>query len=303
MAASFGVDIQQITQRVRERLEGETLTDFFSEGEDRNIRMVFPEIHLDDLGDMPVQTENGAMLRLRDIAQMTRRESPGVIQRHNQSRVVTVTAHLTEGVSLDQATDRIMAGLNAMSLPPGYQFRLGSAEASRRESFDQLRFALILSIILVYMVMASLFESLRHPFTILLTLPLAGIGVVFTFLLAGEPFSVMALIGVVMLGGIAVNNAIILVDYIGRLRSVGMDRRRAVLQAARDRLRPILMTSLTTILALLPLTLGIGEGAQLRAPMALAIIGGLVSSTLLTLVVIPVVYELLDGREETGDSA
>jgi HAE1 family hydrophobic/amphiphilic exporter-1 len=300
LAASFGVDLQQIAQRIRERLEGEVATDFFSEGEDRNIRVVFPRARLEDLNNLPVQTSNGAVLRLRDIARLVPGEGPKTIQRHNQSRIVAVTAHLAQGVTLDQATDRILRALDAVPLPAGYQFRVGGAEASRRESFDQLRFALILSILLVYMVMASLFESLRHPFTILLTLPLAGVGVVFAFLLAGEPFSVMALIGVVMLGGIAVNNAIILVDYINRLRAGGLARREAVLRAGRDRLRPILMTSLTTILALLPLTIGLGEGARLRAPMALAVIGGLVTSTLLTLVVIPVVYELLDGREKPG---
>jgi HAE1 family hydrophobic/amphiphilic exporter-1 len=145
------------------------------------------------------------------------------------------------------------------------------------------------------MVMAALFESLLHPFTILLTLPLAGVGVVFAFLLIGEPLSVMAYIGIILLVGIAVDNAIVLIDYINRLRSDGMPRREAILQGGRDRLRPILMTTATTILGLLPLTIGIGEGARLRAPMAIAVIGGMVTSTLLTLVVIPVVYELIDG--------
>ncbi|MCG8603857.1 efflux RND transporter permease subunit, partial [bacterium] len=159
----------------------------------------------------------------------------------------------------------------------------------------QMKFALILSIVLVYMVLASLFESLVHPFTIILTLPLAGVGVVFAFLLVGEPLSVMAYIGVIMLAGIAANDSIVLVDYVNRLRASGKARREAVLQAGRDRLRPILITSATTILALLPLTIGLGEGARLRAPMAIAVIGGLVTSTLLTLVVIPVVYELIDS--------
>jgi HAE1 family hydrophobic/amphiphilic exporter-1 len=140
-----------------------------------------------------------------------------------------------------------------------------------------------------------LFESLLHPFTILLTLPFAGVGVVFSLLLAGEPLSVMAYIGVILLAGIAVNNAIVLVDYINRLRAAGMARREAILQAGRDRLRPILMTTATTILALAPLAIGLGEGARLRAPMAIAVIGGLITSTILTLVVIPVVYELIDG--------
>lgn len=300
LAASFGIDIQQLAQQIRQRLEGDVATDFFSDGDSRNVRVAFPRARLDDLNDLPIKTGNGAVLRLRDIAELKPGAGPRLIQRSNQSRIETVTAQLIEGASLSQTTDQLLRALDAVPLPTGYQFRMGGAEASRRESFGQLRFALLLSILLVYMVMASLFESLRHPFTILLTLPLAGIGVVFAFWLTGTSFNVMALIGVVMLGGIAVNNAIILVDYINRLRANGLARREAVLQAAHNRLRPILMTTLTTILALLPLTFGIGEGAQLRAPMALAVVGGLISSTLLTLVVIPVVYELLDGRNKSG---
>lgn len=300
LAASFGLDVQQIGQRIRERLAGDVVADFYSEGEDRNIRVAFPTVSLVELSNLPIQTSDGATLRLRDIAALTPGEGPRTIQRHNQSRIVTVTAQLADGVTLDRATDRINLALVAIPLPSGYHIRLAGAEENRQESFGELRFALILSIILVYMVMASLFESLTHPFTILLTLPLAGVGVVFAFYLTGEPFSVMALIGVVMLGGIAVNSAIILVDYINRLRAGGAPRREAVLLAARDRLRPILMTSATTVLALLPLTIGLGEGARLRAPMAIAVIGGMVTSTLLTLVVIPVVYEALDrlGRQD-----
>jgi HAE1 family hydrophobic/amphiphilic exporter-1 len=174
-------------------------------------------------------------------------------------------------------------------------------EESRQQSFSELKFALLLSIVLVYMILASLFESFLHPFTIMLTLPLAGVGVVLAFWIVGEPMSIMAYIGVIMLAGIAVNDSIILVDYIGRLRLDGLPRREAILQAGKDRLRPILITSATTILALLPLTIGLGEGAKLRAPMAIAVIGGLVTSTILTLIVIPVVYELIDGLKRNPE--
>jgi len=189
------------------------------------------------------------------------------------------------------AVDRIIA---TMSLQPDYELRFAGEEASREESFDQMKFALILSIILVYMVMAGSFESLLHPFTILFTLPFAGVGVVFSLLLAGEPFSLMAYIGLILLAGIAVDNAIVLIDYINRLREAGMPRREAILQGGRDRLRPILMTTATTILGLAPLAIGLGEGARLRAPMAISVVGGLVTSTIMTLIVIPVVYELID---------
>ena len=161
-----------------------------------------------------------------------------------------------------------------------------------------LTFALILSIILVYMVMASQFESLIHPFTILLTIPLAMVGAVVTFFIIGHPFNIMAYIGMIMLAGIAVNDSIILVDKINQLRNDGMPKRKAIVEAGMQRIRPIIMTSLTTILALLPLTFGFGESAELRSPMAWAVVGGLVSATLLTLVVIPCVYDVLDFRKD-----
>jgi HAE1 family hydrophobic/amphiphilic exporter-1 len=147
-------------------------------------------------------------------------------------------------------------------------------------------------------VLASQFESLLHPFTILLTIPLAGVGAVFIFLLLGKSLNIMAFIGIIMLAGIAVNDSIILVDAINQLKKEGVSRWDAIVEAGQRRIRPIIMTSLTTILALLPLTFGFGEGAALRSPMALAVIGGLVTSTLLTLIVIPCVYFVMDGVRE-----
>lgn len=159
---------------------------------------------------------------------------------------------------------------------------------------SNLTFALMLSLVLVFMVLAAQFESVIQPFVIMLTIPLAGVGTVFTFFFLGKTLNMMAYIGIIMLGGIAVNNAILLIDRINQLRESGIQKKEAIVLAGTQRIRPILMTSLTTILALLPLTIGIGESASLRAPMALAVIGGLVSSTLLTLVVIPCVYWVFD---------
>jgi HAE1 family hydrophobic/amphiphilic exporter-1 len=160
---------------------------------------------------------------------------------------------------------------------------------------SNLTFALILSLVLVFMVLAAQFESIIQPFVIMLTIPLAGVGTILTFVLLGKSLNMMAYIGIIMLGGIAVNNAIILIDRINQLREDGKNKKEAIALAGSQRIRPILMTSLTTILALLPLTIGIGESASLRAPMALAVIGGLVSSTLLTLIVIPCVYWVFDS--------
>lgn len=295
LAANFGLDIQQIGQMVGQRLSGEVATNFYSAGNERDVRVVFSQMTLRELENLSIQTPNGALVRLSDIAELVPAAGPQTILRHNQSRVAHVTAHLQKGVKLSDAIAQVEAVLRNFAAPAGYQLSFAGEEASRQESFSQMKFALILSIVLVYMVLASLFESLVHPFTILLTLPLAGVGVVFGFLLVGEPLSVMAYIGVIMLAGIAANNAIVLVDCIVRFRAEGMARREAIMQASRDRLRPILMNTAANILALLPLTIGIGESAKLRAPMAIAVIGGLVSSTILTLVVIPVVYELIDG--------
>jgi HAE1 family hydrophobic/amphiphilic exporter-1 len=220
--------------------------------------------------------------------------APKEIIRTNQNRVGQVTAQIRSDVSFNKVVSDLNAQFAQITLPPGYYIRQAGEETKRQESMGNLRFALILSLILVYMVMASQFESLIHPFTIILTVPLAAVGTILLFFFMGESMNIMALIGLVMLIGIAVNNSIILVDAILQLRRGGLTRTEAILQAGHQRIRPILMTSLTTILALLPLTFGFGESASLRAPMALAVIGGLFTSTTLTLIVIPCVYDVLD---------
>jgi HAE1 family hydrophobic/amphiphilic exporter-1 len=196
------------------------------------------------------------------------------------------------------------AALRDIPLPRDYSFSVTGEEKLRRESFGHLWFALLLAVLLVYMVMASQFESLRHPFVILLTIPLAMVGAVILLMMLSLPLNIMSFIGMIMLAGIAVNDSIILVDLVNRLRREGEEMESAIIKAGQLRIRPIIMTSATTILALFPLTLGIGEGAALRAPLAVAVIGGLVTSTLLTLVVIPAVYRILGGRmkrlEEKG---
>jgi HAE1 family hydrophobic/amphiphilic exporter-1 len=209
-------------------------------------------------------------------------------------RAAVVTAHKREGRPFDHAIREINDRLALLDIPPDYRLAIAGEEAKRQEEFSDLRFALILSVILVYMVLASQFESLIHPFAILLTIPLAGVGAVLIFFMLGRPLSIMAYIGIIMLVGIAVNDSIILIDAINRLRREGIAKGEAIVAAGRMRIRPIIMTSATTILALLPLTLGFGEGASLRSPMALAVIGGLVTSTILTLIVIPCVYSVLD---------
>jgi HAE1 family hydrophobic/amphiphilic exporter-1 len=199
----------------------------------------------------------------------------------------------------DQPLDKVIrdaeTSLRSVALPSDYKLEFTGEELKRRESMSNLTFALVLSLVLVFMVLASQFESILQPFIVMLTIPLAGVGTVLTFFILGKPLNMMAYIGIIMLAGIAVNNAIILIDRINQLRESGTPKKDAIILAGAQRIRPILMTSITTILALLPLTIGIGESASLRSPMALAVIGGLFSSTILTLIVIPCVYWIVDS--------
>jgi HAE1 family hydrophobic/amphiphilic exporter-1 len=199
------------------------------------------------------------------------------------------------GRAFDKVINEAGTSLKSVALPVNYKMEFTGEELKRKESMSNLTFALILSLVLVFMVLAAQFESVIQPLVIMLTIPLAGVGTILTFLLLGKSLNMMAYIGIIMLGGIAVNNAILLIDRINQLREEGNNKKEAISLAGSQRIRPILMTSLTTILALLPLTIGIGESASLRAPMALAVIGGLVSSTLLTLIVIPCVYWVFDS--------
>ncbi|MDP4224302.1 MAG: efflux RND transporter permease subunit, partial [Bacteroidota bacterium] len=224
--------------------------------------------------------------------------SPKEITRRKQSRTFYIYAMVNGNKTFDKKFKEAGLSLKAVTLPVDYKMEFTGEELKRKESMSNLTFALILSLILVFMVLAAQFESVIQPFVIMLTIPLAGVGTIFTFFLLGKSLNMMAYIGIIMLGGIAVTNAILLVDRINQLREQGIGKKDAVVLAGSQRIRPILMTSLTTILALLPLTIGIGESASLRAPMALAVIGGLVSSTLLTLIVIPCVYWVFDNLSE-----
>ncbi len=236
-------------------------------------------------------------IRLGQIADVTISRGPGEIHRIRSQRAAVVSANLT-GRDLNSVSEDIRAGLARLrpELPADVTVGLGGQNEEIATSYRSLMFALSLAIFLVYLVMASQFESLVHPFIILFTVPLALVGVVFALGLTGTTVSVVVLLGVIVLAGIVVNNAIVLVDYANQLRDQGMPKREALVEAGRVRLRPIVMTTLTTVLGLLPMSFGWGEGAEVRAPMAISVMGGLIFSTLLTLVLIPVMYELLDRK-------
>jgi len=292
-AGMHNININTVISQIQDQLEGKSAGQLEKDGEMRDITIKVPEKGLSEIYDLIINSGDQEF-RLSEIADISFGVSPREIYRRNQNRTGRVTAMMDKGLALDHVAAEIREAAATIDLPPNYRILVTGEEEKRQESVSNLSFALLLSIILVYMVMASQFESLIHPFTILLTIPLALVGSIITFLLLGKTFNIMALIGVIMLAGIAVNNSIILVDRINQLKRDGLSRRDAILQAGQQRIRPIIMTSLTTILALLPLTFGFGESATLRSPMALAVIGGLVTSTLLTLIVIPCVYDILD---------
>jgi HAE1 family hydrophobic/amphiphilic exporter-1 len=296
-AGLHNISVSSISSQIKDQLMGKDAGTWEYEGEMKDLTLHLPHVSQSRFEDMTLRSGT-EVIRLDEIAQIRTVRAPKEIHRTNQTRIGKVTSQIKKGKPFDHVVQEIQKELDGIDFPPDYRAQITGEEQKRQDALRNLSFALILSVILVYMVLASQFESLIHPFTILLTIPLAGVGAVFLFFILGRSLNVMALIGLIMLVGIAVNDAIILIDAIKQLRKEGLDRRSAILEAGQRRIRPIIMTSLTTILALLPLTFGFGEGAALRSPMALAVIGGLVTSTLLTLIVIPCVYFILDQFRE-----
>jgi len=300
----YNVSVENVVNQVKSYLSGAQAGTFEKEGEIKDITVKLEEISLNQLKDLMI-TAGSVKVPLSEISSVRIVTSPREITRHNQSRTAYLYAMVKKDVPFDKVIKDAREALKEISLPPDYRISFTGEEMKRKESMENLSFALVLAVVLVFMVLAAQFESLIQPFVIMLTIPLAGAGSVLTFLILGRSLNMMAYIGIIMLGGIAVNNAIILIDRINQLREGGLGKRDAIITAGTQRIRPIIMTSLTTILALLPLTLGFGESASLRSPMAIAVIGGLVTSTLLTLVVIPCFYWMVDsaGSFLTGKKA
>jgi len=296
-ASYYGVSVESIISQLQSYLEGTEAGDFEQGGELKDISVRLEEIPLGKLQDLLINA-GSVTVPLSELASIEKVNAPRQINRSNQVRTAYVYAMVDEDIPFDHIVRNAEENLAGISLPVDYRTIITGEELKRKESMENLTFALILSIILVYMVLASQFESLIHPFVILLTIPLSVVGSVWLFFLMGKTLNIMAYIGIIMLAGIAVNDSIILIDRINQLKKEGLNRKQAIIEAGVQRIRPIIMTSLTTILALLPLTFGFGESASLRSPMALAVIGGLLTSTTLTLVVIPCVYWTLDALKD-----
>ena len=297
-AGLFNIQVNSVSSQLQDQLIGRDAGQWDYKGELKNLTVKLPDVTKSELENMVIRV-SGQQVRLSEIAEISVENAPREIHRRNQTRIGKISAHMVKGRHFDQVVRQIEEKISEVDFPAEYRAEVTGEEQKRKEAMSNLTFALLLSVVLVYMVLASQFESLLHPFTILLTIPLAGVGAVAIFLILGHSFNIMAYIGIIMLAGIAVNDSIILVDTINRLKEAGHDRMDAIIEAGKRRIRPIIMTSLTTVLALLPLTLGFGEGAALRSPMALAVIGGLFTSTLLTLVVIPCVYLTFDELKYT----
>ncbi|MDP3644316.1 MAG: efflux RND transporter permease subunit [Bacteroidota bacterium] len=296
-AGIFNMSVANVVTQIQDQLTGKVAGTVEKGGEMQDITLRLPDKGLADLSDMIIK--NGTqVVRINEIADIREGTSPKEIFRRNQTRIGKITAYMDKDIALDKMVKKVNQAIVGISLPPDYKIKITGEEEKRKESMDALSFAMMLSIILVFMVLASQFESLLHPFTILLTIPVSVVGSILVFFILGQTLNIMAIIGIIMLVGIAVNNSILLVDRILQLQKEGVPRHQAIQQAGQQRIRPILMTTLTTILALLPLTFGFGESASLRAPMALAVIGGLTTSTLMSLIVIPCVFDVFDGVKD-----
>ena len=296
--AAYGLSLRNVAELVRHKVQGKVATDFRQDEYQIDVLVRLREedrLGLDELRRLVINPNAEVPIALSAVADIRVNEGPSEIRRIDQQRAAVVTANI-QGVDLGTASGLIHDELGNMDFPVGFDFMISGQNEEMDTSLQSLYFALVLAIFLVYVVMASQFESLVHPFIIMFTVPLALIGVVVALYLAQVALSVVVFIGLIMLAGIVVNNAIVLIDYINTLRRTGMEKTAAIIQAGAVRLRPIAMTTATTVLGLLPMALGLGEGAEIRTPMALTVITGLVSSTFLTLVVIPTVYSLVDRR-------
>jgi HAE1 family hydrophobic/amphiphilic exporter-1 len=304
-AAALNLNTADLATRVAHAVQGSVATRYRLEDREIDVlvRATENDRHsVEAIRNLVINPDAAHPVTLAAVADVAQRSGPSEIRRADQQRVVTLSANLVYG-DLGDAVADLQNLIRHTPLPPGIVAEVAGQSEEMKVSFRSLQFALALAVFLVYLVMASEFESLVHPFVILFTIPLAGIGAILALYVTNSVINVIALIGMIMLAGIVVKNGIVLIDLVNRLRDEGMDRHAALLEGCRHRLRPILMTSLTAILGLLPMAIGAGEGAEVRAPMAITVIGGLAVSTILTLVVIPVVYTLLDRGKEPSAQA
>ncbi len=293
-ADGLGIGLDDVAAVLEAVLDGRLATVMTMGDEEVNVRLLLPEVRLAELESVGLTAASGLKITVGEVARFEPTRGAREIFRRDQRRVARVIARPADGVAYPQARDAAAEALAAADIGPGLRVRLVGEEQERIRTFSELRWAGLLAIVLVVMVLAGAFESLRHPLTVLSVVPLSLVGVAVVLAPIGRPLGVMAVLGLIVLAGIAVNDAILLVDSARRLHAGGMALKAALARAASERLRPIVMTTLTTVLALAPLAVNFGEAAALRAPLALTLIGGLVASTLASLLVVPCVYVLVE---------
>jgi len=301
-AADMKLTVSKIANYLQTALSGTSAGNYRQGGNEFQIRVKLADTdktELADVLDLPVTNAEGEPVVLKNVVQVKPRRGPVLIERKSQERVIYVTANIS-GRDMGSVLSDIREGLQSVPIPRDFNLVFGGDFEEQQKAFQELLTSFVLAIILVYMVMASLYESLRYPFVVMFAVPMAIIGVILMLLLTETTFNIQSYIGCIMLGGIVVNNAILLVDHINLLRRRdGIQLREAIEEAGRRRLRPVLMTAATTIFAMTPLAMGLGEGGDAQAPMARAIIGGLISSNLITLIILPSIYALFEGRKLT----
>jgi HAE1 family hydrophobic/amphiphilic exporter-1 len=288
-----------VANAVRTLIGGTVVTQMHPDvGDEVDVRVIAPAAQrsADQIASIPLFGDGGALIRLGQVAQIVPASGPARIQRTNRQRVINVSANVT-GRSLGDVTRDVRTALQDMPLPQGYSITYAGQVQQQETAFTTLLGALTLSVLLVYMLMVALYESLLTPLAIMFSLPVALVGAFLGLFLTGNTFNIFSLIGMIMLMGLVGKNAILLVDFTDMLRRQGMPRREAILQAGYTRLRPIMMTSATVLFAMLPLALKLQDGGESRAPIAVVIMGGVMSSTLLTLVLVPAVYTILDDAK------
>jgi hydrophobic/amphiphilic exporter-1 (mainly G- bacteria), HAE1 family len=303
-AAAMGLSPAAVGQAVSHYVLG-TIATYLREGGDEyrvRVRLAHDDRrYVEQVLDLPIFTASGRQVPIRSVASVREHEGAISIQREGQERVVYVTGTLSEtGADLGAATREVERRIREeIVVPPGFHISMGGESREQKRTFGGLLVGLILAMALVYMVMAAQFESLVQPFIIMFAVPLASIGVVGSLIITGTSFNMYSFLGAIVLVGIVVNNAIVLVDYTNFLRrEKGMAVAAAVIEATKRRLRPIIMTTATTSLALVPVAMGMGEGGDLNAPLARVVVGGLLSATLVSLVVVPAVYAFVEERRE-----
>ena len=308
-AADMKLTVSDIANALQTVISGTQARNFRELGDEFVIRVKIKEaekMNLKDILDLTLTNSDGEAVVLRNVVEIKPRSGPVLVQRKDQERVVIISANIS-GRDMGSVLSDILKQLRSVPAPQGFSILLGGDYEEQQEAFSELLLSCFLALVLVYMVMACQYESLRDPFVVMFSVPLAAIGVTIMLFLTGTTFNVQSFIGCIMLGGIVVNNAILLVDHTNLLRrSAGMSLHDAIAEAGRRRLRPILMTAMTTITGLIPLALGLREGGEAQAPMARAVIGGLLSSTLITLVFVPVIYSVFERRSSgktSGDES